>query len=367
MRKDQLKIAIVGGGNVGRFLSTMLMSLGYDVELVCRDNHRTIRIDNSYAFEIKGDFGDKSYLVPFVTSIDQLSTKKDIIIFATKSFDMLDRVSECLNKLTPKGLIATIQNVFSIDKLYNLIPPESSVCMICDFACKTIDKTTYIKDTQGIVLGAYHPNAINRMKLLRDVLDDFIRVTTVKDIVGFSMGRNIINGAISLLGGISGLNLKYLLSSHKGRHLFLKIIEESCDVCAQYKINVLPYNEQLDYKKFVSKSINGKVYRRKIFKVLRKQNGHIKSSALDNLEHGERTEIRCLLDSIIKYAEHTSTPIPTIRVMDEILKCLEEHKLNINKNNISIIYSSLKAHKKCCCKDNIEDVVEDILEDCIDD
>ena len=66
MKREELKIAIVGGGNVGRFLSTMLVSLGYNVELVCRAKHRSVQIDNSLLFEIKGDFGDKSYLICWI-------------------------------------------------------------------------------------------------------------------------------------------------------------------------------------------------------------------------------------------------------------------------------------------------------------
>ena len=251
MKKAEVKIAVVGGGNVGKVLSTTLISLGYDVELVCRDKHRAIRIDNSYAFDIKGSFGDKSYLVPFVSSIDELSSKKDIIIFATKSYDMLNRVSSCMHKLTPKGMVVTIQNSYSINKLYNLIPPEASVCMYCDFACKNIDKVTYVKDFNGVTLGVYDKKAINRMKLLKRIFDDFTKVSITKDIVGFTMGRNIINGAISLLGGISGLKLKDILKCHKGRKLFCKVIEESYNVCRRHRIDVIPYNNQLDYEKFV--------------------------------------------------------------------------------------------------------------------
>jgi len=341
MKKDQIKIGIVGGGNIGRFLSTMLMSCGYDVELVCRSNHKAIRIDNSYAFEIKGDYGDKSYLVPFVESIDKLSSKKDIMIFATKSFDMLDRINGCMHKLTPKGMIVTIQNIFSIDKLYDLIPPESSVCMICDFACMKIKKVTYVKNFRGVTLGVYNKKAVSRMKLLAKVLSCCFEVHIAKDFVGFAMGRNIINGAISILGGISGLKLDKLLSSYKGRKLFYKIIEEAYKVCKKYRIDVIPYNNQLDYERFVSKTISGAVYRHKIFKVLRKQNGHIKSSALDNLEHGERTEIRCLMDTIINYGKKTNTKIECIKLLDETLKEIEQGKLNIHRTNISKIFNKL--------------------------
>ena len=346
MKKDQLKIAVVGGGNIGKFLSTMLMSCGYDVELVCRSKHRAIVIDNSYAFDIVGDYGEKSYLVPFVKSIDDLSSKKDIIIFATKSFDMLERVSGCMHKLTPKGMIVTIQNIYSIDKLYHLIPPESSVCMLCDFTCAEINKVTYVKDFNGISLGVYHKNAIGRLKLLSKVLSSCFKVHIMRDFVGFAMGRNIINGAISFIGGVSGLNLRDILKSSKGRKLFYKVIEESYNVCKHYRIKVQPYNKQLDYEKFLSKTPYGWFYRHRIYRVLRKQNGHIKSSALSNLEHGERTEIRCLMDTIVSYGKETNTNIDTILELEKVLGDIENKKDSIESNNINEIYNNLLRKRR---------------------
>ena len=332
MKKSEIKIGIVGGGNIGKVFSTILVSLGYDVELVCRDNHRAIKIDNSYAFNIKGDFGDRSYLVPYVNSIDDFSSKKDIIIFATKSYDMLDRISSCLKYLTPKGTIVTIQNVYSIDKLLNLIPAESSVCMMCDFACQTVNKVTYVKDFHGVTLGVYNKKAVNRMKFVARILDDFMKVYITKDIIGFTMGRNIINGAISLLGGISGLKLKDILKSTKGRKLFCKIIEESYNVCRRYRINVLPYNNQLDYNKFVKKSINGMLYRRRIIKMLIRLNGHIKSSALYDIENGNKTEIGCLIDSIKMYGTKTKTSTKYISLLNTVLDEIEEGKRCVCKH-----------------------------------
>lgn len=332
MTKENLKIAVVGGGSIGRVLSILLLTQGYDVEMVCRDNHRAIKIDNSYAYEIQGDFGNKSYLVPFVTSIEKLSSKKDIIILATKSFDTLKRSPKCLSKLTPKGTIVTIQNVYTIDKLINLIPRECTVCMICDFACTKIDKVTYVKNSRGVTLGVYHPKAINRMKLVSRVLADIMDVYITKDIVGFAMGRNIINGTIAVLGAVSGMKLKHILEDRNGRYLFCKTIKEAYNVCKRFKINVIPYNYQLDYEKFTQSGLKGALYRNKIMGILRKYNGNVKSSALNNIENGEETEIRQLCDCIIAYAKKSKTDIPYIKTLSEMLFEIEKGKRRVNDN-----------------------------------
>jgi len=332
MTKSQIKIGIVGGGNVGKFLSTLLVSAGYDVELVCRDKHRAIRIDNSYAFEIAGDFGHKSYLVPFVSSIKQFSSKKDIIILATKSFDMLNRVPECVQHLTPKGMIVTIQNVYTLYKLTRIIPHEISVCMVCDFACATSNKVTYVKNSKGITLGVYHKAAVNRMKLFKRIMSKFMEVDTTNDIVGFTMGRNIINSTIAVLGAISGLRLKDILTDRNGRYLFCKIINEAYNICRRFRINVIPYNYKLNYGKFVEKSISGWLYRRRILRLLIRQNGNVRSSALKELESGEKTEIRALLDCMIQYGKKAKSSIDYISALREMIIEIENGKRNISED-----------------------------------
>lgn len=330
--KENVKIAIIGGGNVGRVLSTLFASNGYDVEVVCR-NEKGIKINNSLAFEIAGDFGNVSYLVPYVNSIENLTSKKDIIIFATKSFDMLKRAEKSISKLNQKGMIVTIQNVFSIDKVMGLIPSQNSVCMVCDFACETTNNITHVFDSYGITLGVYNKDAIDKMNLLKNILKPIINTHITKDVIGFTMGRNIINGAISFLGGISGLKLKEILKNKQGRFLFCKLINEAVQICKKWRINIIPYNNQLDYDKFTKKGLIGYLYRRDIINMLIKQNGNIKSSALHELEHGEKTELRCMLSSIINYGNKTKLQFDYILTADKILAEIESGDRRIGVDN----------------------------------
>lgn len=330
--KKDLKIAVIGDSDIGKALSTTFVSCGYDVEIVCRDNHKTIKIDNSYVFEIDGDFGKKSFLVPFVTAIENLSSKKDIIIFATKSHETVNLVSKAVDYLTPKGTIVTMQNIFIVDQLFRLVPSEVSVCMICDISCKSFNKVTYVRDSNGITFGSYHKSAINRMKLVGKIFSQFTSVKYAKDIVGFSLGRNIINGAISILGGISGLRLKDIMDDRNGRFLFCKIIEESINLTNRYKIKVVPYNYQLDYYKFVEKSISGWFYRYGIMKMLKKQNRHVKSSSLQNLEDKERLEITILLENIITRSRKVRVDMKYLKTLFGILKEIEDGQRNVDSN-----------------------------------
>lgn len=332
MVKKNLKIAVVGGNDFGKALSTALVSCGYDVEMVCRADHKAIKIDNAYVFEIDGDFGKKSFLVPFVTDISNLSSKKDIIIFATRSYRTISLVSSAVDFLTPKGTIVTMQNTFTIDRLFRLIPDQISVCMVCDFTCKSLNKVTYVKDSNGVTIGSYHKSAVNRMKLIGKIFSQFTTVNYASDIVAFSLGRNIINGAISILGGISGLRLRDIMDDRNGRFLFCKIIEESIRLTNKYKIKVVPYNYQLDYYKFVEKSISGWFYRYDIMKMLKKQNRNVKSSTLHSIENKERIEITILLENVLYRAKKVRVDMRYLSALYDILKDIESGNRNVNNN-----------------------------------
>lgn len=328
MKKDQIKIGIVGAGSVGKCLSVMLASHGYDVELVRRP--KGIMIDNSCLIDITGDFGDKSYLIPIVNTYKDFTSKKDFIIICTKTFDAIDLLKPLQRFLTKEGAIVTIQNIFFIDKLLNVVPPEKSICMHMDFNCETIDGVVRVLDYGGVTLGVYNKNAFEKMEVLEDIFDEFLDADIASDVFGFIMGRNIINGAISLLGAISGLRLGDLLNDRNGRYLFVKLIEESVRVCNKYRIKIQPYNGQLDYYKFIEKSFSGMLYRFNIIKVLKKNNKNIKSSALDDLEMNRQTELDFLIESLISSGEKFKIDIRYLKTLNEIFKEIKQGKLRIS-------------------------------------
>lgn len=330
MRKSQIKIGIVGAGSVGNFFSVMLASHGFDVELVRRQ--KGIMIDNSCIIDIKGDFGNKSYLIPIVNTYEDFTSKKDFIIVCTKTFDAIDLLKPLQKHLTKNGAIVTIQNIFFIDKLLTIIAPEKSICMHIDFNCETIDQVVRVLDYGGVTLGVYNKGAFEKMKVFENILNQFLDVDIVTDVFGFVMGRNIINGAISLLGAISGLRLGNLLNDRNGRYLFVKLIEESVRVCNKYRIKIQPYNCQLDYYKFLERSFSGMLYRFKIIKALKKNNKNIKSSALDDLEMNRQTELDFLIESLISSGERFKIDIRYLKTLNEIFKEIKQGKLRISDN-----------------------------------
>ena len=111
------KVGIIGSGKVGRALSIALTKQNYDVCLVC-NNHSGIHIDNKCEFSMHGDLGDATCLVTTASSVSCLSDDLDVIIITTRSYDTINIISYCMQKIKDSGCIVTIQNVFTIDKIF---------------------------------------------------------------------------------------------------------------------------------------------------------------------------------------------------------------------------------------------------------
>ena len=330
--KETLKIGIVGAGKLGRVLATMMASNGYDVELAARSVKSGIKIENMYCFDVIGDWGEKSHLVPVVKSMEQFSSPKDVIIIATKVFDTVNLLTTAMNMLTKTGTIVTFQNSYCIEALLKNVPSMASVPMYSDFMCIEEGQSTRVIDNGGVTIGVYDKAAFTRMKRISKIFESFCTVHVSNNIVGYVVGRNIMNFAISGLGAISGMRLGDIMNDRNGRFLFCKLIREGVRVFKKYRVKILPYNNQLDYELFVRDTWKAGRYRRQIMNRLGKNNRYVKSSALNALENGKKTELAYQLQVFIDFADKFGIYVEYTRGIYDMLHDIEMGIRRINNN-----------------------------------
>lgn len=331
MKYHDLKIGVVGTGSLGPTLAVELASNGYDVELVA--NGDGIRVDDAMAFHIIGDFGDKTYLVPTVEDIDSFTTKKDFIILATKAFQTVDVVEKAVEWLTPVGAVVTVQNVFSLDRIFKLVPPEKCICLYLDIFTTTMPTGRKVVDSGGITMGVYDKNVFPMMQVFEKIMKETCETHITNNVWGYLLSRNIMNATISALGAISGLKLGEILDNYNGRYLFNRLIEEGYTMLRKFRVKILPYADKLDYELFISKSLKGKFYNHKMTKIIRHNNRHIRSSILYDLEHGRRTEVEYVIGSFIKYGDRLKFDIPYTRAIYAMLKEIENGERRISPDS----------------------------------
>ena len=327
-----MKIAVIGGGNIGRVFGVML-SEHHDLKLVESKVPKTISIDNFSLYNLTGDFGSKSQLVQVVDKIENLDNDLDVVFVCTKLFDGINVLKKVREKIKPTGAIVTIQNMFWIDRVSAIIKPENAVFMVLDFCTVTKDNITYIKNTEGIRLGIINKDAYPKLTMVTEILEKICHVEQISDIMGFTLGRNILNIAISLLGGATGLNLGQILSDKILRKIFIEIIFEGMQLFSSFNVKILPYHEKLDYYMFMQKTFKGILYRHRIIKILKKNNSRVCSSILYNLERNRKNcEVLTVVKSFISHAQLKKIKIPHISTLYQIIIDIKDGKRRINKN-----------------------------------
>lgn len=336
-----MKIAIIGGGSVGISLGVKLSTLRHKVTIVESNLPRTIKIDDYMMYNIHGDFGEHSHLVKVLPAIEKLGNDYDIVFICTRLFDGVDALRRVRGKIHDNGAIVTIQNIFWIDRASTQINPKNAVFLHMDFACIREKDSVQVVDQGGVSIGIVSRDAYPQMQLVSKVLEDICQVTQISDIVGFSLGRNIMNIAISLLGGVSGLRLGKVLDDKYGKQLFVEIIRESIQLFQALGVNVCPYNDQFDYCLFVRDCHQGKCYRNKMLKILKTNNARVNSSLLLDIQSGNKSEILTVVKTFIKHAEIKHISIPTIVALYNCVTEIISGEKRIDITNLEMIGEKL--------------------------
>ena len=98
------------------------------------------------------------------------------------------------------------------------------------------------------------------------------------------------------------------------------------------KIKICPYNDQLDYYRFISPCKDGCGYQKKILKALRLNNARVRTSILFDLEFNKKSEILTVIKAFIKHAQIRKIKIPKIVTLYKMVNEIISGKRRISPN-----------------------------------
>ena len=147
-----LKILIVGAGGVGGYFGAKLMEAGADITFLLREKRYKLISENGLTIETpSGSFT----VQPKTVTADQLTPDYDLIILASKSYDLADSLAS-LEKASAKGLFLPFLNGYNhlefLDKRYGKERVMGGVAHIA----ATITATGAVKrlgDIAGLIVG----------------------------------------------------------------------------------------------------------------------------------------------------------------------------------------------------------------------
>jgi 2-dehydropantoate 2-reductase len=226
-----------------------------------------------------------------------------------------------------------------VDELADIVGKERAVgCVVGWGSTLRAPGDIEIASAGEIVIGAIKDLRGDRLPFLKKALDSVFPTEIALDILSHLYSKLIVNSCITSLGGISGLLLGRMMARRDCRDLFISIIREAMNVAKTIGVTVPAYAGKLDYYKFLSGGSAAAGLRRHIFlRLFGFKYRRLRSSSLQSLERGGRTEVDYFNGYIVQKANEVSVPVPINSRVTFLIKEIEAGKRRISAANLAEI------------------------------
>ena len=331
---DNIKIAVIGAGAIGGITAAFLAKAGYDVEAVCKYDEITQKVNEGIV--ISGVRGDMKIPVKAVKTINELSDKKDIIIIATKAYDMPQACRESLEFADDTTLFVSMQNGICTEAMAEVVGKNRTVGCVVGFGSTMNAPGELVMTSEGEYIIGMDGGESPKLDQAKDVLNSVVPTNISKTILSELYSKLIVNSCITTLGAICGLKLGEMMKIKKIRNIFLKIMEEAMDVAKKMELYVPPYAGKLDYYNlFENDSLISRMKRHLTIRVVGIKYRNLKSSSLQSLRRGRPTEVDYFNGYIAKKGEEFGVETPINDAVTKMVKEIENKTRKITIDNFN--------------------------------
>ena len=337
MLDPNLRIVVVGAGAIGGVTGARMTKAGWNVTIVCK-HEATVRKGRAEGFHIFGPGGGERIPVQAIKETADLSEAPDVVLLATKANDAPAAAEALVPKLKSDSLLVSLQNGICEDALARIVGTERVVGCVVVWGA-TFHGPGELEVTSGgeFVVGRMDGRSDSHIETIREMLSTTAPTRVSDNIYGELYSKLIINACINSLGAIAGVPLGRLLAIKRARDLFIGVMAEAMDVAQPAGISVPPgAGGKLNYNRFLAGSgALSNLRRHLMLRMIGFKYRRIRSSSLQSLERGRRTEVDFLNGYIcIKGAEH-GVPTPINRAIVNMIHEIEKGRRSIALSNLS--------------------------------
>jgi 2-dehydropantoate 2-reductase len=341
MTEKEPRIVVVGPGAIGGATAALLARERRDVTLVCKRPELAARV-SAEGVRIRGARGEGHIPMQAVSRIEDLRGTFDFALVAVKAPQLVDAAHRLLPFLRPDSLVVSMQNGICVDALAEEVGRERAVGCVVGWG-STLVEPGDIEVTSGgeMVIGMPSGQDNVRLELLRLIMDGAFPTRTSTDIIGELYSKLIVNSCITSLGALCGLTLGRMLARRDVRALFIAIMREALAVADALGLRLPAYAGRLDYHRFLSGSGRRADLRRWTFlRAFGFSYRRLRSSSLQSLERGRKTEIDWFNGYIQRRGAETNVPTPVNTRVVAMVKEIESGQRRIDIGNIRALSDS---------------------------
>jgi len=337
MNKDNPSVVVVGAGAIGGVTAAFLKEAGWDVRLVCKHKEIADRCTDPgvHVFGLKSENWVK---LKGLENIKDLEGPQDVVFLATKATDCVDAARALLPFIRDDSILVSLQNGICEEALAEVAGRDRVIgCVVGWGATMHGPGELEVTSSGEFVIGNIDSKPDNRLSLVQEMLNTVMPTRISDNIMGELYSKLIINSCINSLGAITGLTLGKMLAIRKVRNIFIELMREMMRVAAGIGITVEPGGGgKMDYYRVLAD--NGRIAdlkRHLLIRVIGFKYRRIKSSSLQSLERGRKTEIEFLNEYVCDQGRLTGVATPLNEKVVSIIKQIESGARQIGVENLA--------------------------------
>ena len=348
MNEKTPRFVVIGPGAIGGATAALLARAGRDVVLVCKRPGLAATVA-SEGIHVRGARGDFRTRLAAVTTIEELEGTFDYALITVKAPDLQNAARRLLPFLRADSLVVSMQNGICVEALAEVVGAERAVGCVVGWgstlvAPGEIDITSTGELAIGTLSGASPagtpagtPTGVPAgMEVLREALDNVFPTEIAPDILSRLYSKLLVNSGFASIGVLCGLRLGAMLVRSDARALFIAVIREAVAVADAIPLRIPPYAGKLDYYRLLAGSGPLADLRRTLFLwAFGFKYRRLKSSSLQSLERGHRTEIEYLNGYIERRGRAIGVPTPVNSRIAAMVREIEGGKRAISPANLA--------------------------------
>lgn len=299
-----MRVVVFGAGAMGSWMGALLAKAGHDVTLVGRKDH--VAVVNAHGLRVSG----KTEVHIMVNAVEraQDAPVPDLLLLTVKSYDTQRALQEARPLLGQRTRVVSAQN-----GLGNVERVAEATDERLAFAAVTTHGVTFVEPghVKHAGVGYFRVGSpYNEHAAAREIADAFrtagIDAEWTDRIAGEIWAKVVVNASINPLTAITGLPNGALLELPHLRELMQRVVEEAVDV-ARAEGAPLPDDDMLLRARRVAELTAAN-----------------KSSMLQDVERGRRTEIDSICGEIVARGMRHAVDTPANMTLRALVKGIEE-------------------------------------------
>ncbi len=331
----KLSFLIIGAGAVGGITAALMKNGRHDVEIAVRTADYASLITEK-GIEINGVRGHHIVKIPAYSSGVAVPGKKDIVVLATKASGLTEAAREYSTALKENGYVVSLQNGICEDELAAVLGKNRVIGCVTGWGATMESHGKMTMTSNGdFMLGYPDREPDDLLRAVAEALTAVVPSGVTGNIIGHKYAKLIINSCITSLGAICGLKLGRMLSRKKIRRIFIEIIREAVAVSEKMQIRIEIFSGRLDFKKFIENNPFSDLRRHLMILAIGLKYRELKSSSLQSLERGQRTEIDYLNGYIVSHGLELGVDIEINSLIVKMIHEIESGNREISPNNFN--------------------------------